>query len=76
MFSVCADFENSSYFFSYMDLFRTYGKPQGEFRSFFHLGSKDLLGKVFNDWQILGFETAVQFVPIHDTLEDIIIFYF
>ena len=40
MFSVLADYENSSFFFVYQDLLMEFGKPQGEHRSIFHLGKQ------------------------------------
>ena len=68
MFSVLAEFEKSSFFFIYKNLFREYGKCEEEFRSIFHLGTEEIMRDMFKDFKILGFDEASEFIPIKEEM--------
>ena len=66
MFSVLADYQESSFFSVKTDLMREFG-DQHEFRSIFHLENQELLGELFADFTILGFQHEKELIPITES---------
>ena len=67
MFSVLADYKESSVLSVKTDLMREFGY-RSQFRSIFHLQNRELLGGLFGDFRILGYQHKRQPIPITESL--------
>lgn len=63
IFSVLGDFRKSSFFWTYLDLFAEFGKPEDPNRSIFHLGTEEALTSLFEDFTILGLDSSTERIP-------------